>query len=97
MVRGPPASTRSDTLLPYTALFRSRGFRNSGEVGSARRVRDLLSGFAVLAVVEHDDGGILRPFGADDRQAAEAHQQFAVARDDQDTPDRKSTRLNSSH
>src|SRR3546814_20330845 len=25
MIRGPPRSTRTDTLFPYTTLFRSRG------------------------------------------------------------------------
>src|SRR3546814_5655094 len=27
MIRRPPISTRTDTLFPYTTLFRSRGFR----------------------------------------------------------------------
>src|SRR3546814_19872142 len=28
MIRRPPRSTRTDTLFPYTTLFRSRGRRN---------------------------------------------------------------------
>src|SRR3546814_16856139 len=42
MIRRPPRSTRTDTLLPYTTLFRSdraqrprRERRDSGEVGAA--------------------------------------------------------------
>src|SRR3546814_20012872 len=29
MIRRPPRSTRTDTLLPYTTLFRSPGHRNA--------------------------------------------------------------------
>src|SRR3546814_2737866 len=28
MIRRPPRSTRTDTLVPYTTLFRSNGYRN---------------------------------------------------------------------
>src|SRR3546814_19951609 len=31
MIRRPPRSTRTDTLLPYTTLFRSEGFGNPAE------------------------------------------------------------------
>src|SRR3546814_3076865 len=35
MIRRPPRSTRTDTLFPYTTLFRSDGIRRqSGQVGS---------------------------------------------------------------
>src|SRR3546814_7630986 len=30
MIRRPPRSTRTDTLFPYTTLFRSRGFEQRG-------------------------------------------------------------------
>src|SRR3546814_18073470 len=35
MIRRPPGSTRTDTLFPYTTLFRSHG--SSGPSGRARR------------------------------------------------------------
>src|SRR3546814_13466046 len=35
MVRRPPRSTRTDTLFPYTTLFRSEGAQVVGEVGVA--------------------------------------------------------------
>src|SRR3546814_3414353 len=35
MIRRPPRSTRTDTLFPYTTLFRSR--RHGGRRGQARR------------------------------------------------------------
>src|SRR3546814_3598463 len=31
MIRRPPRSTRTDTLFPYTTLFRSRGKRRGSE------------------------------------------------------------------
>src|SRR3546814_2360575 len=36
MIRRPPRSTRTDTLFPYTTLFRSRG-NGSGYAGGERR------------------------------------------------------------
>src|SRR3546814_6399307 len=37
MIRLPPRSTRTDTLFPYTTLFRSdRGTRKEGRSGRAR-------------------------------------------------------------
>src|SRR3546814_18091988 len=43
MIRRPPISTRTDTLLPYTTLFRSFGFqrRDAFEAGEEDR-RDRL-------------------------------------------------------
>src|SRR3546814_1526618 len=32
MIRRPPRSTRTDTLFPYTTLFRSHGLRANGRV-----------------------------------------------------------------
>src|SRR3546814_5908474 len=31
MIRRPPRSTRTDTLFPYTTLFRSAGYRSQAE------------------------------------------------------------------
>src|SRR3546814_19805479 len=33
MIRPPPISTRTDTLCPYTTLFRSRGVQSKAERG----------------------------------------------------------------
>src|SRR3546814_8632336 len=38
MIRRPPRSTRTDTLFPYTTLFRSHG-RRPGQRGRFRRAR----------------------------------------------------------
>src|SRR3546814_16258357 len=51
MIRRPPRSTRTDTLFPYTALFRSSGCRprapgaDSSAGPAARGARDHSSGF----------------------------------------------------
>src|SRR3546814_1425733 len=34
MIRRPPRSTRTDTLFPYTTLFRSEGARSPGTDGA---------------------------------------------------------------
>src|SRR3546814_2095560 len=36
MIRRPPRSTRTDTLFPYTTLFRSRFARRAGERSGGR-------------------------------------------------------------
>src|SRR3546814_17468405 len=36
MIRRPPRSTRTDTLFPYTTLFRSRGHQLGRRLGSRR-------------------------------------------------------------
>src|SRR3546814_8911118 len=33
MIRRPPKSTRTDTLFPYTTLFRSHSVQHGGEAG----------------------------------------------------------------
>src|SRR3546814_11624486 len=40
MIRRPPRSTRTDTLFPYTTLFRSAD-RGLGEVEQIRRARQI--------------------------------------------------------
>src|SRR3546814_7160953 len=71
MIRRPPRSTRTDTLLPDTTLFRS----TPGAVGGD----DVVAGRAlVLAEVGgHGDG-----FGLADRLRAAGQGVVAVARDD---------------
>src|SRR3546814_8698190 len=40
MIRRPPRSTRTDTLFPYTTLFRSPGTADGVVQGRARRVAE---------------------------------------------------------
>src|SRR3546814_6909040 len=47
MIRRPPRSTRTDTLFPYTTLFRSAIFLTPiGVGGNAPRTEECLQGFA---------------------------------------------------
>src|SRR3546814_16341720 len=58
MIRRPPRSTRTDTLFPYTTLFRSK---KQGAVCLGRRVEDFLEVLAephvehLVGLVEHRD------------------------------------------
>src|SRR3546814_20818428 len=93
-IRRPPRSTRTDTLFPYTTLFR------------AQRVAvdaDFTAPVAVDAVALEQQG-----IGLGVAQVVDAHQfQIMVGprqdrarhqtADTAETVDRKSTRLNSSH
>src|SRR3546814_15374273 len=99
MIRRPPGSTRTDTLCPYTTLFRSavsRGRRPEGH-------HDAEAGDLVLEPVDEGTvggGGELR----EPSRAAQpgtgldqADAMSALGRDAGRLQDRKSTRLNSSH
>src|SRR3546814_17737628 len=105
MIRRPPRSTRTDTLFPYTALFRPAG---GGENGFDRVV-DLIErrhavdvGDDAARVVDRQDRrGLGAIFGH-----ARAHRfgivvgtalEIVAATDVAGVGDRKSTRLNSSH
>src|SRR3546814_4350312 len=41
MIRRPPRSTRTDTLFPYTTLFRSIAFNNAGVVGEMKPIMEV--------------------------------------------------------
>src|SRR3546814_6375626 len=109
MIRRPPRSTRTDTLFPYTTLFRSarQAFRrraclNSGTFGlhsSANEVSHLKS----------DNGAVVRHIERSLAAGTKCGEPFAVEESPQKLVvdcqikaidcilDRKSTRLNSSH
>src|SRR3546814_6462724 len=60
MIRRPPRSTRTDTLFPYTTLFRSDRGRPR-PIGTAAGLIELLSGHAALRRSEYfrpDRGGL---------------------------------------
>src|SRR3546814_18047720 len=48
MIRRPPRSTRTDTLFPYTTLFRSHDHRQDGLAPLANRSADGRSTWAAL-------------------------------------------------
>src|SRR3546814_3111328 len=115
MIRRPPRSTRTDTLFPYTTLFRS--IRFDYVVGGYMRFKVSEIAPAVDRVLGEQLVGLAKALGGtlpdDDKAAADepakrdSNLDDAMAdliKDDGATggdaapaPDRKSTRLNSSH
>src|SRR3546814_20569535 len=85
MIRLPPRSTRTDTLFPYTTLFRS--VPDIGQGGPSRSAVDQQARFDRPPAVQ------IRPTEAFDEHDAHGKFDRAVGGD----LDRKSTRLNSSH
>src|SRR3546814_13733902 len=81
MIRRPPRSTRTDTLFPYTTLFRSHGKQHSR---SETREPSVLALMALAWTL------------ADDRRADRLLALTGLDADALRV-DRKSTRLNSSH
>src|SRR3546814_5271080 len=105
MIRRPPRSTRTDTLFPYTTLFRSRG-APTGDDGAdipsstsrkelAARTRSIPSTASRRLVLVFDQQRC-RPVG-DPFQAGALKGGDHVRVDLRLGLDRKSTRLNSSH
>src|SRR3546814_12347897 len=106
MVRLPPSSTRTDTLFPYTTLFRSQRNGVAGLVdarpGALRRqaLGHLAQPFGVVAEQVDVVNRLTGDHGADEPAAEKEAagvllQQFALVL--RHPLDRKSTRLNSSH
>src|SRR3546814_1490666 len=102
MIRRPPRSTRTDTLFPYTTLFRSRDEGLLAAVpallfpgvAAAHRQRQLV-GELVVALREH--GGRSRLLRIAEKIGGVVPCGEGKRRRDQVLEDRKSTRLNSSH
>src|SRR3546814_3169826 len=101
MIRRPPRSTRTDTLFPYTTLFRSRHEARRVFADPIVLTADVERTVAELAeelAVRLEDGGVgarrleLRLFRVDGAVRTVTVRTSALCRED-----RKSTRLNSSH
>src|SRR3546814_9388845 len=62
MIRRPPRSTRTDTLFPYTTLFRSAqaGLQHRADAGIGDLDGDLAETPAGTAQQQDDDGGAVR-------------------------------------
>src|SRR3546814_2751942 len=113
MIRRPPRSTRTDTLFPYTTLFRSDVSElpivivGAGIAGlctalaaAPRKVLLLSRGNAGNdGATPLAQGGIAAALGADDSLAQHAHDTMIAGGgcNDREAVDRKSTRLNYSH
>src|SRR3546814_16043823 len=88
MIRRPPRSTRTDTLFPYTTLFRSRGWRRSprslkaGSISRAGRKAD--HGIAAFlrekdAAKRLQNAGRISPALGRGGEEASAHRRAGVA------------------
>src|SRR3546814_6606180 len=103
MIRLPPRSTRTDTLFPYTTLFRSPCAPEREHGGIAAVVEDHVGG-GVAAPVKNADDIIpifLKRFALEgehrDSGRRDCRRRMVLSRKDVARGDRKSTRLNSSH
>src|SRR3546814_14345842 len=97
MIRRPPKSTRSDTLFPYTTLFRSALYQviDQGLDGTAMQSFSHLPSEDRWALAAYVGGFAFKDAAAGERMwksNAALRQRFPDLQ-----ADRKSTRLNSSH
>src|SRR3546814_15922774 len=95
MIRRPQRSTRTDTLLPYTTLFRSCG----GLFGFVAHRRDDMRKGPQRLAERRDQRRLDSPprLGGDRLAARKVARVEGVEEVDVKAEDRKSTRLNSSH
>src|SRR3546814_16862113 len=89
MIRRPPRSTRTDTLFPYTTLFRSLVTGDSMTAEHKGQAPFTFTPFATLLF----SANAVPP--SDDRSGAYTRRWAVLPF--KTRPDRKSTRLNSSH
>src|SRR3546814_10528824 len=109
MIRRPPRSTRTDTLLPYTTLFRSATDYVAKAIVDAADQVLVSTGAATVSKVQLSASTILGRGSVGAAAAltmAELKTLLALVKGDvglgnvdntSDAKDRKSTRLNSSH
>src|SRR3546814_13222309 len=107
MIRRPPRSTRTDTLFPYTTLFRSVFAEAEEEVVLRAAIQFRDGGYGIPVLVGRNDVyDRLAALGIADPHSFEVHNsvnsplvpkmvEFLYQR--LQRRDRKSTRLNSSH
>src|SRR3546814_5234915 len=110
MIRRPPRSTRTDTLFPYTTLFRSAAAL-AIEIAEALFAQDralveaegFIGNFAGMGHPVIEPGRINERLDRRSRLAERLRRAVEIAQPRIETalhrqhPDRKSTRLNSSH
>src|SRR3546814_15227905 len=92
MIRRPPRSTRTDTLFPYTTLFRSFFGLKPDDIIVEQRINQLAMAWTGHQQLHRRPGDVQEK---PDPVAHAAPPEFAPERNKM--IDRKSTRLNSSH
>src|SRR3546814_8351686 len=74
MIRRPPRSTRTDTLFPYTTLFRSQSVISPSARGRRPRLRSLLKkGDEACSYIAHDPRHSIRAGSGLDRRPRDRH------------------------
>src|SRR3546814_12315414 len=100
MIRRPPRSTRTDTLFPYTTLFRSQSATRRCSVDSAVglycRIHVIRQADMALGCLNDDDWRAPRRLPCVRSGTSVAREAGGYAPEGL-ASDRKSTRLNSSH
>src|SRR3546814_18901409 len=82
MIRRPPRSTRTDTLFPYTTLFRSHPLVVTMSAGNSPARAKMLEGLgAEVVLIAQVDGSPSQLMGSDVNAAAQAASEIARARD----------------
>src|SRR3546814_12356290 len=97
MIRRPPRSTRTDTLFPYTTLFRSPAAAIDASRGFAEMGLDSLGSTELAFELGRQIGTDLPETIAYDHPTVFRLISHIVPGEGHATADRKSTRLNSSH
>src|SRR3546814_20915083 len=93
MIRRPPRSTRTDTLFPYTTLFRSIADEELTKIGGAvfaSVAKDIMGKLSLRGAAD-----LIKAVNDPDRWGAKYLENLGATVIP--TSDRKSTRLNSSH
>src|SRR3546814_19643200 len=97
MIRRPPRSTRTDTLFPYTTLFRSAvgDARNALRVGAACGAHEQAAEGLVREIIRIIAAG--ENIDRAEQRDLIFHLDVEIIDREARLEDRKSTRLNSSH
>src|SRR3546814_20503808 len=97
MVRRPPRSTRTDTLFPYTTLFRSDAYRTAESQAIVHGYLGIAAALAVVAAAVWLFRNRLKGERHEVSSLADGIALLKRLRFGLGALDRKSTRLNSSH
>src|SRR3546814_15901310 len=97
MIRRPPRSTRTDTLFPYTTLFRAHLHRLALALVGKRAAATRLEGLGRLGIGLEIDGIVVDQAEHQAPAVQSGAAEHAADADAAQGRDRKSTRLNSSH
>src|SRR3546814_6026855 len=81
MIRRPPSSTRTDTLFPYTTLFRSRDYRTQGKFPVFDQGQSEISGWTDDDALVIDSGFPYVVFGDHTRAFKYVDRPFALGAD----------------